>query len=38
MTDHALITWLSCTDHELGVEGVSTANIKADIISAILNR
>ena len=23
---------------ELGVEGVSTANIKADIISAILNR
>ena len=23
---------------ELGVEGVSTANLKADIISAILNR
>ena len=23
---------------ELGVEGVSTANLKADIVSAILNR
>ncbi len=24
--------------NELGVEGVSTANLKADIVSAILNR